>query len=523
MASRTFAECFDLVYLTLSYLKTDYRTLSDCAVPTAQILSAKAPRYAPHVQTLYVGGLLPDKAPNFPRQLAECLATFTNLQHLILAPLTEPGDAFADAIRILPRLGCLKRLVVGWWCHSIISLAVPEASVASVEYVPHSQPQTPALETLLEEDEEEDGGEGAGTPKRNRANSPPDTTAEQYPNADEPPMFSSLEALTIYSPPRMILDALPTFLLGLSRIRELHLLDNCGSITPGVLTQLIDQLEGATAFSIGLSYSLTDATIFNTLATLHNLTEVQLTYYLQLNSPRRFPKLPNLRVFSVLHPRLATGDESRRFAAWVRRAIAGTSKLEALHLVCIDDEPDDILRALISHLIAKHAKTLRVLDAGTATYVSKRMIRQLCSWCTGLEELHLCTGKASLAMLSTELHRMPHLHTARFLIKNARYLPLPYNGLNAKIEDPEWLRGRWMRMCRTARPLEGQYSLPELILLHARHGRLRWLSIGDIMWESAWRVGEGGAVGLYTAMPRHLTRATRQAPVWVQRDGTHSD
>ncbi|KAF5381470.1 hypothetical protein D9757_008180 [Collybiopsis confluens] len=68
-------------------------------------------------------------------------------------------------------------------------------------------------------------------------------------------------------------------------LKELHLVNNCGSITPGVLRSFLPYLYNVTHLTIGLSYSLADKDVFTALVQLPNLKRIGLRWYLQLNSP----------------------------------------------------------------------------------------------------------------------------------------------------------------------------------------------------------------------------------------------
>lgn len=55
---------------------------------------------------------------------------------------------------------------------------------------------------------------------------------------------------------------------------------NCGSITPGVLRSIVGHIPRVRAFTLGLSYSLTDDSVFSSLADLPALRSLQLRYYM---------------------------------------------------------------------------------------------------------------------------------------------------------------------------------------------------------------------------------------------------
>ncbi|KAL1733304.1 hypothetical protein EV714DRAFT_205083 [Schizophyllum commune] len=518
MSARAFTECFDLLLLALSFLETDCLALASCALPPAQILSAMMPRYADLVHSLEIGRFLPKKAHGIRKQLGECIAAFRNLQHVALIPIVAREDVFWNVIPLLPKLQYLKRLEINRLSHSVVELAVPEASTSSTYPAPLPVPQRYAMAILMEEGEEEE--EGVVGTDNSKAESVPAEPAPEAQVTRDASALHRLEALTIHAPSRAVLDALPAWLSKLSgTLRELHLLGDCGSITPGVLTSLSTCLRDVTALSLGLSYSLTDATIFDALAKFPDLADVHLAYYLQLNSPAHFPRLANLRKFAVDHPRFETADAARRFATWVRKAIRGTSRLEVLRLICGQEHDEPLLAAcdnrsvdgLASHVSAKHAHSLRVLDLGTATHVSKQMVEQICKTCTRLEELRLCLSKDSLDVVRTHVASLPYLHTAAFLLKNSVILPL-YNIEYTR--TPEFLCAKYLGPPRgLAEFPKMSLVMPEAILYEGRCGRLRWISVNDIFWESLWRVdATDGEMKYFVAGPRKL--ASKETPRW---------
>lgn len=74
--------------------------------------------------------------------------------------------------------------------------------------------------------------------------------------------------------------------------------------------------------------------------------------------------------------------------------------------------PPERVDRLASHVSAKHAHSLRVLDFGTATHVSKQMVEQICKTCTRLEELRLCLSKDSLVCIFFFTGNKPLSHQA---------------------------------------------------------------------------------------------------------------
>ncbi|KAI0687453.1 hypothetical protein BC835DRAFT_403929 [Cytidiella melzeri] len=90
-----------------------------------------------------------------------------------------------------------------------------------------------------------------------------------------------LERLVIEDPTRAILNVLPDWLSFLrGTLRGLHLKNNCGSVTPGVLKQISPSVSELTSFTLGLSYSIDNNDLFEVLSQMHNLTSLELRYYL---------------------------------------------------------------------------------------------------------------------------------------------------------------------------------------------------------------------------------------------------
>ncbi|KAJ3850443.1 hypothetical protein EV368DRAFT_84532 [Lentinula lateritia] len=128
---------------------------------------------------------------------------------------------------------------------------------------------------------------------------------------------TGLKKITLENPTRVLLQALVSdnrasddssnqgWLYRLQKdMVELHLLNNCGSITPGVLHSLIPYLSNLERLTLGISYSLADKDVFVTLSKLKRLKSIGVRWYLQLNSPppsifiEEWP-LPALEIFQV--------------------------------------------------------------------------------------------------------------------------------------------------------------------------------------------------------------------------------
>ena len=168
-------------------------------------------------------GFLPKKAHGIRKQLGECIAAFRNLQHVALIPIVAREDVFWDAIPLLPKLQYLKRLEINRLSHSVVELAVPEASTSKTYPAPLPMPQRYAMAILMEEGEEEE--EGVVGTDNSKAESVPAEPAPEAQVTRDASALHRLEALTIHAPSRAVLDALPAWLSKLSgTLRELHLL-----------------------------------------------------------------------------------------------------------------------------------------------------------------------------------------------------------------------------------------------------------------------------------------------------------
>lgn len=552
MAIEAFINCFDLLHLTLSYLDRDKWCLAECAQvstsffqaasrllyarvvyvkpgtsefcgiePPAQILSAATPTYAPYVQALVVqGDIFGAAVQGTLKHLKDCLGTFLHLQSLALLARLYTRD-IADIASTIHNLHNLKELTVGLDFLHILTAAIP--AISGGKELPKRLSTT--LETLVEEAEEGEEEEEVVAEEQTEGSASTWAVASKT----DLPLYR-LESLTIASPSRALLDGFPEWLSELAAtLRALHFQANCGSITPGVLTGLVSHLSNVTTFSLGLSYSLTDATVFGALSSLPALREVELVYYLQLNSPARFPPLRNLRKFTVRHPRAYNKGYALHFATWVRKAVA-QGKLEMLRLICLDDneeserrDGDDVptvsnnhlylvaenhsVDGLVSHLVAKHADSLRILDLGTATYVSKRSVSQLCNALLKLERLCICLGTGGLLAFRDHVPRMSNLRSAALLIKNLRahYLLEPQRDL-AQEHRADYLLEGSVLYSRHGADTEclPVASVAQDILKAGQYGLLRQLSLNQLLWEAMYVSGREGDTKLHVAEPRYL-------------------
>ncbi|KII84036.1 hypothetical protein PLICRDRAFT_366539 [Plicaturopsis crispa FD-325 SS-3] len=274
--------------------------------------SACLPHNAGYVSILEIGGYLPTRPPSanpLGGALHNAIQSFFNVQHVAFVPLASHPDLFTDSLRALKN------------CQYLRSLDLNAASL----------------------------GESGST-----------IVAE----------IGKLEKLTLRDPSRATLNILPEWLHKLSMsLTELHLRDNCGSITPGVLRSFLPYIRNITAFTLGLSYSLSDDDVFDFLDQLPELRSVSLHYYLQ-NKPRTVePALPNLRALTVTYSPWDMQDGP--LSQWVQHATSSSPSLECLRLV-LDQRlgtGDILLNAgdsITEYVAAKYAGTLRVLEHKSA-------------------------------------------------------------------------------------------------------------------------------------------------------------
>lgn len=238
------------------------------------------------------------------------------------------------------------------------------------------------------------------------------------------PLVANVQGLSVLSlvdPSRAILQLLPEWLERISdSLRELHFLGNCGSITPGVLRSFVPHLKRATSISLGLSYSLADADVFAFIGGLPQIRSLQLQHYLQLISPPRCPPSPKLRTFIAKYSPTSFREEVNRLCQWIKCIIA-TSPIETLRLICGNRAglvyvPNVSFDGLVSHIVTRHATTIRILDLRNA-FVGIKAFKDVLSACRDcIEELYIYITSASLSVFLNLAPTMTKLHTVVFRI-----------------------------------------------------------------------------------------------------------
>ncbi|KAF5366725.1 hypothetical protein D9758_006577 [Tetrapyrgos nigripes] len=318
--------------------------------------SALLPHNSPFVKHLQVSGVLNMRHPpknRLPEALQTAIKTFINLSSVRFTPDQCYEDTFTEALKLLCECPSLRSVHLGGsWL---------------------DEKRAPILTEL-----------------------------------------KGLQKVTIISPSRAVLDLFPRLLGQLSdELVELHLLDNCGSITPGVLRAFLPSLQGIRSFSLGLSYSITDDDLFDAVNQLPCLEDLELFYYYQQRSPITAPTLPRLRSFAVTlkeHPTSPQMLES--LSKWIRKFVSSSSIEQLLireerwfldHKVLNFD-------SLVYHLTAKHSSTLRVLNM-QHMFISVKAQKALFAKCKELEVLCYTSGKTSLSQFKNLAHGLPKLHS----------------------------------------------------------------------------------------------------------------
>ncbi|KAF5375445.1 hypothetical protein D9615_007974 [Tricholomella constricta] len=388
---------------------------------TSMIASACTAQNAQLVVELEINGFISTRSsPLFILcdTIAHAIEKFINLSKLTLCPITYHQSLFTKTLELLPALTHLRELTVNSSCMGS---------------------ETAPLLTRIE----------------------------------------GLRKLTLRSPGRLILDSLPGWLERLSpTLVGLHLKDNCGSITPGVLKSLVPHVcERLRDLTLGLSYSLTDDDVFSFMAQLPHLERLQLHYpdsmnEQQLKPPKFLPNLTRLKYFAVNYIPTHTRHDVLALCRWVKRIIS-FSPLEHIRLMCVEPPVSIPFDSLVDHLVKKHHKTLRVLDFGYA-YAGVDAAKAVFTSCLQLEEFRISARRGVLDTFQELSPRLARLHTAAFRIRNAKMK-------KALVDD----------------------DLATEIITHGPPS-LRRLLVNGAMWEGSWVSGNDADVRFVVRRVRGL-------------------
>ena len=129
-----------------------------------------------------------------------------------------------------------------------------------------------------------------------------------------------------------------------------------------------------------------------------SLSWTVLTLLQQLR-PSIIPRLRTLHHLTVHYTHVTTRADAAHLYKWIRRVITH-SPLASLRLACEIEVygPAPTFDPLLQHLSARHAVTLRRLDAKHC-YVGHAALREFCRHCTALEELSVGVSEETLVSL----------------------------------------------------------------------------------------------------------------------------
>ncbi|KAF7316182.1 hypothetical protein MIND_00136400 [Mycena indigotica] len=374
----------DLLPLVLDHISEDRTTLLKCLLTNSQfkratasilysqvvlrpkygqttgildrLLSATLHCYAPFVHSFSVQGLLLENVvASFPiaETLLAAIKAFVNLKTLELVPDIYPDDFFTPILQQALELSSLQILRVNSSCMSEADSAI--------------------LANLVR-----------------------------------------LRVLELRSPTRAILNILPDWLTKMDQLTELHLTSNCGSVTPGVLRQLVPLLQNVTAIALGLSYSIIDDDLLEFLGSLPNLKSAQLQHYLQYKRPANELEMRQLRSLTVLYNYIGHAENMDRFCNWVCRVITG-APIEHVKLCCDEYEESSLaprtFDTLLKDLASANYETLHTLDLG-GWLVSVDAVSLFLEKCKHLEEFSAALDQPGFEGFERRVSTMTCLHTS---------------------------------------------------------------------------------------------------------------
>ncbi|KAG2005739.1 hypothetical protein CC2G_002118 [Coprinopsis cinerea AmutBmut pab1-1] len=332
--------------------------------------SALLPKYKAIVVELEISGYLSPRPP--PRNtlhatISNAVSQFANLSSIKFTPNAYHGDVFVDSLNQLPELSCLQSLDIN-------------SSCMDEDY---------KVRHLIK--------------------------------------IKGLRKLMLRSPGRAILQVLPDWLGKMQRtLMELHLLDNCGSVTPGVLKAFLPHAcERLKAFSLGLSYSLTDTDVFVFVDQLSSLERLQLRHYYQIRPPSHRPRLRKLKEFTAVQTPEFTAAYAASVGSWIRQ-IVSASPLQTLRIITegVDEDQEErrvcpSYEGLLNHLTKKHLWTLRHLFMKDCL-VTLKQLPVVFENCISLESIHVSVDKRAPTLLAEKIPIPSSLNSMSLEVRNTR-------------------------------------------------------------------------------------------------------
>ncbi|EJD05122.1 uncharacterized protein FOMMEDRAFT_166791 [Fomitiporia mediterranea MF3/22] len=358
------------------------------------------------------------------------------------------------------------------------------------------------------EDESDADGEDAEPFEYKPLEDDPDESAKTKPTllCPVPPKeLTQLHSLILASPTPEVLVPLPDVLRALEHpLHTLCLEDDCGSVTPGILTSLLPVSQELEHFGLGVAYSLKYDDLSPFLNELSKLRRLDLYHYTQNFIPgTTLPRLRVLESFKVRHAHTASRKEVLNMCVWIRR-ITSSSPLAVLDVAC--ENPRNCQKGyrkgllghaishdgLIDHLISRHRETLRILRLSSA-YIGKRAFRKMFGkegeGFEILEEVDICVRKQTFEMFTNPMNSTSRLREIRFTIVNLKESSMPKvdkdlleraqgkTSLRTVLINGHGYKGKWIAQCeddgsqRTPPKLNAIFHISEFSVTRTSHTR----------------------------------------------------
>ncbi|KAI0790117.1 hypothetical protein BC629DRAFT_1511447 [Irpex lacteus] len=401
----------------------DLKRMRQRDVLPGQFKSAMLPHNAPFVLSLSVTGHLStrpappstDFTPNFPTSLALAIDSWPNLQSVRFTPETLHEETFSPALSSLS-LRNLRHL------HITSRISIHSDVLAAVK---------------------------------------------------------GLESLAIDNPNRTYREVLPGWVEKLAgTLRGLHLQSDCGSITPGVLTLLKPHVRHLRAFTLGLSYSITNDDLFAFLECMPELEELDVRYYLQNKPPPSVPPtfLTNLKSLTL---RYAPGDVDTptsitQLRSWLSSLLSHSHShshtLESVRILRAKGYSGE--RCQLGNVLRDLSKNEQLKDVVIPRgFVDVEAVKELSERCGGLEEMWVDTESRVLLQIPEIVASCPHIHTLVFRL-TGRFTGGPRN-----LDALSFVQSSMEDVVRT------------------RKGRLRRVVVNNYAFEGSWVSSTGNKDG----------------------------